>query len=60
MRVLGRFLQMLGLVVLPCAILAELTKILGPDFGTRGLFVSLLFGAAAFYSGRILEGFASR
>ena len=53
-------LQLLGLIVLPCAILIELTGALGRDFGTRGLFVSLLFGAAAFYLGRLLEGYTAR
>ena len=60
MRSLGRMLQLLGLIVLPCAILIELTGALGRDFGTRGLFVSLLFGAAAFYLGRFVEGYAAR
>jgi len=57
MRTLGRSLQILGLVVLPVAMLLELTRILGPTFGVRDMLVMLVFGASIFYLGRFIEGY---
>lgn len=58
MQAIGRVLQILGLVLLPLSMVLELTRILGPDFGVRQMFVMLIFGASAFYLGRLIEGYA--
>src|SRR5688572_23697264 len=60
MKSLGRFLQVLGLILLPAAMLLELTRVLGPKFGVRDMLVMLIFGFAVFYSGRYLEGYGQR
>lgn len=60
MRTLGRFLQILGLLLLPAAMLLELTRVLGEKFGVRHMLLMLIFGFAVFYSGRILEGYGQR
>ena len=58
MRAFGRFLQLLGLVLLPLAMFLELTKVAGNDFGQSKMFVMMIFGACVFYMGRMLEGYA--
>ena len=58
MRVIGRFLQFVGLFALPAAMLLELTGLLGRAVGLSQLILALVFGAAAFYLGRLLEGYA--
>jgi TctA family transporter len=58
MRTFGRLLQILGLILLPLAILFELTKDFGLPFTLRDMLLMLVFGAAAFYLGRMMEGYA--
>ncbi len=60
MRVLGRSLQLLSLILLPAAMLLELTRVLGQSFGVRDMLVMLLFGCALFYVGRFMEGYGQR
>lgn len=58
MKALGRLLQLVGLAVLPLAMFMELTDFLGRIFVNQ-MVIMLVFGVAAFYLGRILEGYAS-
>ena len=60
MRSLGRSMQMLGMILLPVAMLLELTRVLGDSFGVRHLLVALLFGGAMFFLGRLIEGYGQR
>ncbi|MEE2781505.1 MAG: hypothetical protein VX431_04810 [Planctomycetota bacterium] len=57
MRSLGRLLQIGGLILLPVAMLMELSGQLGRR-GVAELLIMLLAGAAAFGLGRLLEGYA--
>lgn len=57
MRFLGRLLQIIGLTLLPLAMLLELMRVLGPSFGVRDMLLVLVFGFAIFYFGRVLEGY---
>jgi len=57
MRQVGKFLQVLGLVILPTAMLLELSGMLGRR-GVSEMVIMLVFGAAAFAVGRIIEGYA--
>lgn len=59
MRYLGKMMQVLGLVVLPLSMFLELTGLLGRSFGLSQMLIMMVFGAAAFMLGRILEGFAA-
>jgi hypothetical protein len=61
MRTLGKLLQVAGLVLLPAAMVMQLTG--GIRAPTGGVTVSamlllMVFGAAIFMLGRILEGYA--
>jgi hypothetical protein len=47
-------------VILPIAMLMELTDALGRDVGVSDMVVMLVFGVLAFVLGRTLEGFANR
>ena len=58
MRVIGRFLQMLGLILLPLSMVMELTDGLGRSFGVSDMVLMLAFGSAAFLFGRLIEGYA--
>ncbi len=58
MRRLGRTLQIVGLVALPVGMLMELTGQLGRAGGLSQLLIVMVFGFAAFYLGRVLEGYA--
>jgi hypothetical protein len=58
MKAIGRLLQILGLILLPLAVLFELINDFGFPFGLRDMLVMLVFGAAAFYLGRLMEGYA--
>lgn len=56
MRVLGRFLQRVGLIVPPISIVLQLFEVL-----TLGqMLVALVAAVAAFGLGRIVEGYAAR
>ncbi len=57
LRSLGRLLQIGGLVLLPVAMLMELSGQLGRR-GVAELLIMLVAGAAAFGLGRLLEGYA--
>jgi len=59
MRAFGKLLQVGGLVVLPLAMLMELTDALGRPTGVSDMVIMLVFGCATFYVGRIIEGYAS-
>jgi hypothetical protein len=56
MKAVGRFLQFTGLVVLPVAMYMELSGNLGSK-GVSEMVILLVFGAAAFGVGRIVEGY---
>jgi hypothetical protein len=58
MSAIGRLLQILGLILLPLAMVMELTGALGRSFGLSDMVIMLVFGAAAFYIGRYMEGYA--
>lgn len=58
MRSIGRLMQLAGLVLLPAAMLIEMTDAMGPSFGTRDMLIMLVFGAVIFYLGRLVEGYA--
>jgi len=61
MRTLGKLLQVAGLVLLPFAMVMQLTSGIRAPTGNVSVSAMLLlmvFGAAAFGLGRILEGFA--
>ncbi|MEY4176749.1 MAG: hypothetical protein RLY70_323 [Planctomycetota bacterium] len=60
MRTFGRLLQQAALVILPLAMLMELTDALGRDVGVSDMVIMLVFGVIAFVLGRTLEGFANR
>ncbi len=57
LKSLGRLLQIGGLVLLPVAMLMELSGQLGRR-GVAELLIMLVAGAAAFGLGRLLEGYA--
>ena len=56
MGTIGRWLQILALVLLPIAIFLELTGQLGRNPLSDMLMITI-FGGAAFYLGRMLEGY---
>lgn len=60
MRLVGRGLQLLALVLLPLSMVLEMTGHLGRSFGLSQMVIMLVFGMCAFYLGRILEGTPSR
>ena len=55
MRALGKLLQFAALVMLPIAMVVQLFGGLGP----AQLLVALVFGVAAFYLGRMIEGYSA-
>ncbi|MBW3598029.1 MAG: hypothetical protein KY475_12220 [Planctomycetes bacterium] len=60
MKVLGKTLQLVGLVLLPVAMTLELTGALGRrESGVADMLLMLVFGAAAFALGRFVEGYAA-
>ncbi len=58
MKRVGRFLQWVGLIALPVGMCLEITGGLGRAIGLNQLVIVLVFGASAFYIGRLLEGYA--
>jgi hypothetical protein len=54
MQTAGRFMQIFALVLLPASVVLQLMGQLSPS----QLLVGLVFGAALFYLGRMLEGIA--
>ena len=59
MRSFGRLLQFIGLAILPVAMFLELTGAFGRRVGLADLLIALVFGVAAFYIGRLVEGYSS-
>jgi hypothetical protein len=61
MRAFGKLLQVLGLALLPLSMVLDLLG--GSDryrpFGVSQMVLMLGFGIAAFFIGRILEGYSS-
>jgi hypothetical protein len=57
MKAIGQLLQLTGLIVLPVAMFMELTGNLGRK-GVSEMVIMLVFGAAAFGVGRIVEGYS--
>ena len=57
-RSFGRFLQLIGVVILPIFIGLELTGLLNRDSGIADLLLAMVFGLSLFYVGRIVEGYA--
>jgi len=53
MRLIGRSLQIFGLVALPVSMVLQLQN----SIGAGPMLLLMVFGAAAFYLGRILEGY---
>jgi hypothetical protein len=60
MRAVGRFLQFAGLAALPIGMVMEVTGGLGRAFGVSQLVILMVFGFAAFYLGRLVEGYAAK
>jgi hypothetical protein len=58
MRTVGRGLQILAMILLPLAMLLELTNMLGRSFGLSDMVIVLVFGVVAFLTGRLIEGYA--
>jgi hypothetical protein len=58
MRSFGRLLQFAGLVILPLAMLLEISGSLGRSGGVSQMLVMLVVGACAFFLGRLVEGYA--
>ncbi len=56
MRIVGRLLQLAGLVLLPLSMVLELNDSLGRGFGVSDMLVMLVFGFGLFYVGRLVEG----
>ena len=59
MWLIGRALQLLGLVALPAAIVMELTGLMGRAFGLSQMLLMMVFGFCAFHLGRYVEGFST-
>jgi hypothetical protein len=60
MKSVGRFLQLLALVALPLSMVLELSGMMGRSFGLSEMLIMLGFGIAAFWLGRLLEGYAAK
>lgn len=61
MRAFGKFLQLLGLGLLPLSMVLDLMGGSDPlrPFGVSQMVLMLVFGASAFFVGRIIEGYSS-
>jgi hypothetical protein len=58
MKWIGRFLQLVGLIMLPLSMMLELSSTLGRDFYVSDMVIMLVFGIGVFYVGRLMEGLA--
>ena len=58
MKQLGKLLQLFGLSLLPVAILMQLGDLLGRPIGIDQMLIMMVAGVAAFYLGRLIEGYA--
>lgn len=52
-------MQILGLILLPIACLAQVSDGLGRHFGVSDMVLWSVFGIASFLLGRYVEGFAT-
>ncbi|HTN77452.1 MAG TPA: hypothetical protein VL096_19470 [Pirellulaceae bacterium] len=59
MRTLGKIMQIVGLIMLPVACLAQLSDGLARHFGLSDMVLWSVFGVASFLLGRYVEGFAA-
>ena len=59
MRTFGKILQLVGLIMLPVACLAQLSDGLGRHFGVSDMVLWSVFGIAAFVLGRYIEGYST-
>lgn len=59
MRLIGRGLQFLALVLLPVAVLAQLGGNNGQLFGVNHLVYALVIGVVLFCVGKLIEGGAA-
>jgi hypothetical protein len=63
MHALGRFLQFAGLIILPLALVLSMVPSGRGDENVLSIgqeLLALAFGAAVFWVGRLLEGYAKR
>jgi len=62
MRTIGKLLQVAGLVILPLAMVMQVTgevrAATGGGFTVSAMLLLMVFGAVLFSCGRILEGYA--
>jgi hypothetical protein len=62
MRTLGKLLQVIGLVILPVAMMMQVTSgsraPTGAGFSVSTMLVMMVLGVAIFSLGRLLEGYA--
>ncbi len=59
MKTFGRALQWMGLIILPLAMVMELTGGLGRRVGVSDMVLMLGYGVISFVLGRMLEGMAN-
>ena len=59
MKTIGKVLQQLALVILPIAIVLELTGGMARSFGVADLLIALIFSVILFWIGRLIEGYAA-
>ena len=57
MKTIGRLMQQLALVMLPIAILLEISGGLSRSFGVADLLKALVFAIVLFVLGRLIEGY---
>jgi hypothetical protein len=63
LRTLGKLMQVLGLVILPAAMVMQLTSQMRAPTGmgsVSAMLVLMVFGVAVFAIGRIVEGYGAR
>ena len=60
MRALGKLMQLIGLVMLPLAMIMEVSGALPRRLPVAAMLIMMVFGFAIFYLGRLVEGYASR
>jgi hypothetical protein len=57
MRTLAKFMQLFGLMLLPLAVLLELSGALSRGRGVADMLIMMLVGGASFYLGWVMEGY---
>jgi hypothetical protein len=57
MRTLAKFMQLVGLILLPLAVLMELSGSLSRGRGVADMLIMMVVGAACFYLGWVMEGY---